>query len=122
MIYEELWYHKGVPIGSQRRSRLNINKQQIGTIIIMRVGPAPDEAGAALNAAIRLFVDLQMMHQNISTLLVPLEYYDLMAAELAKYRFVRLGKTQENALEGQQLSIRLLSYPSGRDERYFFQK
>ena len=122
LLYEELWYHQGVPIGSQRRAQLKINRQKLGTILLRSSGLEPVQAGEALNAAIRLFVDLQLMQQNINTFVVPLEYYALMSADLGKYRFYQPNKAQKNAMSGPQLSIRLLSYPSGRDETFFFQK
>ena len=121
-VYEELWYHKGLPLGSERRFILDTPRQEIGVIVLRNIGPGPERAQVALNAALRLMLDLQFKHLRADVIAVPLERYDAIAGALEYYRFTKVSTQTEAAMNGKQLSILLQSYPSKRDERYFLQK
>ena len=117
-MYDQLWYHKGMPIGSRRQCQLQIPKHHAGAIVISQASLEPDHALAAANASLRLILDLHFKQIHASTILVPKERYDLIVSGFEHYRFLR----GISPVDGKQMSINLRSYPTGRDETFYLQK
>lgn len=117
--YEELWYHKGTPVGLRRYSRLEAPRGQFGAIVVR---PCQiEKAGSDLaitNAVVRLLLDLQFKKLATNLVLVPEGAYDLIASDLGSYRFYPLS----GQLPREPLSLHLRSYPYryNKDEYFFF--
>lgn len=114
-VYEEFWYHNGKPLGSRRVSELSITTNRLGAIVIGPLDARPEQTTAAVNATVRLIMDLQLKQIGTHVVFVPYERYDAVAGAFEHYRFLRGNP----ASEGVQMSINLRSYPAGIDERLF---
>lgn len=121
-IYEELWYKKTIPIGSKRHFTFDSLPHEQGIIVLRKIGTAPERVQIAVNSVMRLMLDLQQKKMPVAVVAVPLEQYDRIASAIEYYRFSRVSLNTETQMSGKQFSIRLQSYPTARDERYFLQK
>jgi hypothetical protein len=120
-VYEEFWYHRGIPVGSRRHNQLNIPSNKIGAIVLGRFRDkdnSNDQSAAASNALIRILIDLQLKETVAGVVMVPADIYDDIAGGLSRYRF----SAKMEPGQGRQMSIHLRSYPAGRDGYYFFNK
>jgi hypothetical protein len=113
-VYEEFWYRLRTPIGLRRHSQLSMSPNQIGAIVM---GTSGDNVDAATNILVRLLVDLDLQRLVPSVVMIPLDKYDKVGAELARYSFV----TNVIPLQGAQFSIHLRSYPMGKDNYFYLQ-
>ncbi len=119
-LYEDIWYYKETPIGSRRYTQANgIAPSELGVIVLKHIGPGAAHPYMALNAAIRVMLDFQLKHLNIGTILVPAASYYEIADELGRFHFVPM---QHQLTSGQQLSIRLRSYPRDKEQVFYYQK
>ena len=117
-IYEELWYHKGKPVGSRRYSQLDIPTRHIGAIVVGAIDNKNEQSQAVANALVRLVLDLQLKKISPAIVLVPNGSYDQIAEGLGRYNFVPdiLG------LDGPQMSIHLRSYPQNKEHYFYYSK
>lgn len=115
-VYEDLWYSKDALIGLRRQNKLNIKKGKIGIVVVGKAKTRSDHSPALANALVVLALDLQFRQIVKSVVLVPLEQYDQITANLANYRFLHQTEPPE---EGKQMSIHIRSSPGGKDEYYY---
>jgi hypothetical protein len=88
-LYEELWYHDGVPVGMRRFSNLPAIKHRLGTIMVDCTSNQPEEALALSNALVRLTVDLELLAADRSYVVVPRSIYEGVEDKLKRYKFLR---------------------------------
>ncbi|MBS1957470.1 MAG: hypothetical protein JST89_25005 [Cyanobacteria bacterium SZAS-4] len=117
-VYEEFWYHDEMPIGLRRNDQIQIDSNKFGIIYVQPRDGESDHTPAIANAVVRIMVDLWIHNIVAGYVVVPIEKFNQMEAELSRYGFFPTLKVAE----GPQLSIHLRSNPKGRDELYFFQK
>ncbi len=117
-VYEEFWYHEGMPVGLRRNHQLEIASNKFGIIYVQPRDGENNHTPAIANALVRIMVDLWLNNIVAGYVVVPYSQYDQMASELGRYGFF----PHLRIAEGAQLSIHLRSNPKGRDEFYFFQK
>ncbi len=111
-VYEEFWYHGSSPIGLRERHKLDCDSSVLGAIVVGKLKGNSERTNAVGNALLRLLLDLHFQQIYESAVIVPAEQYDSLIRYFQNYHFF-IG-TQAPA-EGPQMSIRMLSYPAGRD-------
>lgn len=121
-IYEEIWYKRTIPLGSKRHFIFDNAPHEQGILVLRSIGAAPERVQIAVNAIMRLLIDLQIKRMPVAVVAVPLEHYDRVASAFEYYRFAKVSLDTETKMSGKQFHIRLQSYPTARDERYFLQK
>ena len=119
-IYEELWYHKGKPIGSKRYNQLDIPAGKSGVIAVGSMNDQADEGQSVANALVRLLLDLQLKKISVCLVLVPEGCYDQVVTGLGRYSF--LPESQIFSMDGAQMGIHLRSYPASKDQYFYFAK
>jgi len=119
-IYEEPWYHKGMPVGSRRFSQLDIATRNIGAIVVGASDVQAEQSQAISNALVRLMLDLQLKRISTGIVIVPTDSYDEIAACLGRYNF--FTNTNIDLQPGPQMSIHLRSYPRDKDNYFYFLK
>lgn len=107
-LYEELWYHGGVPVGMRRFSKLPALKHRLGTIIINCANSQPQEVLAVCNALVRLTVDLELQAADRSYVVVPRAIYEMVEDKLKQYKFLRRN---DFGADRRRLIIHLVSNP-----------
>ena len=123
-LAEEYWYYRSSPLGYKKHSEPPLGRQQLGAVVIRHLGKDPEHIVVAINAALRLLLDLQFKKLNAAVLIVPFDQYERVLLQLESYRFSTLAKMgrEPASLSGQQFSIRLQSYPGLREETLFYVK
>lgn len=107
-LYEEMWYHDGVPIGMRRFSNLPAIKHKLGTIMVNCTSNQPQETLAVSNALVRLIVELELVSADRSYVVVPSAMYETVEDKLKQYKFLRHNSF---AADRRRLIIHLVSNP-----------
>lgn len=114
-IYEEYWYHKGLPVGSRRHFNLDVSPGQQGVVVIGELDSSTDGSSFAANAALRAILDQQLKKSVVNLVLVSAVDYDNVKAGLGNYGFE--GGRVPTA--GKHMTLILRSYPRGRENQLF---
>lgn len=113
--YEDIFYSHLHPLGLKRYLALRLKEGTPGVIKIVPSSSASrqEEANAAANATVRLFINLYLRKAALRSILVPRDLFDLYVSELQRYGF-RI----ENVVPGQfnraLVMISVRSEPAGR--------
>ncbi len=113
--YEDIFYSHLHPLGLKRYLALRIKEGTPGIIKIIPSNSASrqEEANAAANATVRLFLNLYLNKTALRSILVPRDLFDPYVSELQRYGF-RI----ENVVPGQfnraLVMISVRSEPAGR--------
>ncbi len=118
LVYQDLWYYQGKPVGLRRRAKLAIEPETVGTIVAGNFSGVPGQAEAATNAMVRLLVEMQLRNIVITNMVVPGDQFQNILDCLRYYRF-HIANTPT---DGKQLSILLRSLPPGREEYLYLQR
>lgn len=121
-IYEELWYKNATPIASKRHFQIESLSNEQGIIVLRKIGASEEDVQIAVNAVMRMLLDMQIKKMPVAVIAVPAESYESVADRFQFYRFSKVSLITESKMVGKQFSIQLQSYPSGKDERYYLQK
>lgn len=113
--YEELWYHKGQPVGCRRFSALAVDS---GERVLLKVRadlstPPLERAGAAANAVVRILTDLAVKSSGATGVIIPLDIFDLVVRELERFGFFKLDARPDMGIRS-TVNIYLLSEPQGQ--------
>jgi len=116
-LYEDLWYHSGLPIGCRRYNLLPIDKFDLGTIFVQPNSDTSADTRALANAIIRIAVDLNLQQIEPSAVIVPQEMCQQLVSDLGSFGF-----HQRTVHSGAQASIHLVSNPRVFDEYLYHDK
>lgn len=117
-LYEDLWYHDGVPVGCRRYCQLPVQANRIGSVVLRHLDGEADESRVVANAIVRLTLDLSLQESSATGFVVPLQLFDQIAQDLGSYGFL----AEPNIWTGPQISIRLVSSPPVKSQLYYFRK
>ncbi|MDZ4731732.1 MAG: hypothetical protein SH820_17520 [Xanthomonadales bacterium] len=111
--YDEFWYHDGKPVGLRRNAEINLNKNDIGVIVIGQAADHFNSISSTSDALVRLLVNLQLQRAVVGAVIVPPDQYDPLLANLERYGFSSTMKQ----VSGPQMKIHLRC-DSGSRETY----
>jgi len=91
-VYEDIFYSNAMPLGLKRYKDLGIRPGTPGTIKIhiSETGARQDEANAAANATVRIFLDAYRKKSALKTIIVPKDNFDLFLQGMQRYNFRQL--------------------------------
>lgn len=98
--YEELWYHEGRPIGCRRYTTLPIKKGWQGAVCISPTPDAAVQSPALANSIVRLLLDVSLINNVLTVVLVPPQTTSLISNDLGRFKFF---PTKDNSLNGASL-------------------
>lgn len=116
-VYEEMWYYKTTPIGSQRRIAVEMPHGRVGAVVLGKGDGNQNRAMVATNVALREIIDLLVKGVQVGMLLVPVDNYDLVVESLASYGF----RQKDLPTGGKQTCLMIRSYPSAREDRLYLE-
>lgn len=116
--YEEIWYHDGKAVGLKRYTQLMLSSDEQGALYITPNPKNGENIRELTNAMVRLVLDIYARRTILATIVVPQEYFENFAGELAQYNFFKLTVVYPGG-PGNNMSIHLVSQPQGT-ERYFY--
>lgn len=116
--YEELWYHKRIPVASRRYLEPVFPDESLGIIVLGPSDSKNNHIEDITNALIRLLVNLQFKKASTSVVFVPEKNYDQISAALNYYNFWADYKLSS----GSRMSIHLCSNSSVREDHFFLGK
>jgi len=88
-IYEDLWCHNGITIGSHRVNQLSLGSQKIGTIIVSCAENAGQESASIASAIAHVTLDLKLKKAIIAAVVVPIESFNQVCTDLGRYGFYK---------------------------------
>jgi hypothetical protein len=116
VLYEDLWYHDGQPIGCRRYSQMTIKQfDRRGTIFLKPGKDASANTPAVANAIVRLTVDLNVHDVSAAAVIVPEEVHRQLISDFSALSFFK-----RPVQSGAQVNIRLVSNPRVFDEYLYY--
>lgn len=86
-LYETLYSSHSRTVGLRRFKQMIIKPGSTGTIKVTSNNLNRDEAAAAANASIRLFLDLYLNKMPLRSIVVPREIFDIYVQEIQRFGF-----------------------------------
>lgn len=115
VLYEDLWYRDGQPIGCRRYSLLNMGKFDRRGTIFVRPSAAIANTSALANAIVRLSVDLNAHDVAAAAVIVPEEMHKQLLSDFGTFGFYK-----RVVRSGAQANIHLVSNPRVFDEYLYY--
>jgi hypothetical protein len=115
-VYEDLWFHNGMPIGCKRYTRLPFKYGSYGVITLLPTQDGFEQTKSVDDTVLRLYMDLTRLNCIISSTVLPLAICDNAATELGYFNFYRA--TMVTA--GTVILLHYVSTPQGFDNYYCF--
>jgi hypothetical protein len=116
-VYEDIFYSHSAPIGLKRYSKLGIRPGTPGTIKI-KIGETSarqEEAHAAANASVRIFMDAYMRKSALRTIIVPKIDFDLFIEGMQRYGFRPVQMSMDKPVSALVI-VSVRSEPAGREQ------
>ena len=107
-LYEELWYHNGLPLGLKRYCNLPMISHKLGTIMVSVSGNTSQETQAISSTLARLTLELCLIAAVRSDIVVPQAAFQMVVTDLKRYNF--FPKTQISS-DHKRMIIHLVSNP-----------
>lgn len=116
-LYEDIYYSRSTPVGLRRYNKLGIRPGTPGTIKITLSDSRlrQEEAHAAANATVRIFLDAYLKKSALRTIFVPRDNFDLFVEGLQRYGFRRVSMTPGEPVSA-LVVVSVRSEPRGRVE------
>lgn len=115
--YEDLYYSHCRVIGLRRHSNLEIKAGSQGDIFVGNASSdfRSEEACAAANAVVRLFLDLYRRKAPLASVVVPRDFFDTVVSELQRYGFRPSSGVVDQPIVA-LVMIHIASDPPGRTQ------
>jgi hypothetical protein len=116
-IYEDIYYSRGRVIGLRRHNPLHIRSGTIGVIHVSGSSSdlRNDEACAAANAIVKLYLDLYLRKAALRFVVVSREFFDMVLQGLERYGFRPAFATPEQGVYA-LVMVHVTSDPPGRTQ------
>ncbi len=99
-LYEDIYYSRSIPVGLRRFNSLAIRPGTPGSIRVL-IGDSrfrQEEAHAAANASVRIFLDAFLKKSALRTIVVSKDNFDLFVEGLQRYGFRKVQISTESPL------------------------
>ncbi len=115
-VYEDIYYAQSRALGLRRYNELGIRPGSPGVIRVTGIGEGrlrEEEAFAAANATVRIFLDAALKKSALRSIVVPRDNFDLYTQGLQRYGFRPFVSSVEEPL-AVSIVLSVQSQPVGR--------
>ncbi len=116
-LYEDIYYSRSIPVGLRRFNTLAIRPGTPGTVKVL-IGDSQfrqEEAHAAANAAVRIFLDAYLKKSALRMIVVTKDDFDLFVDGMQRYGFRRVQLSTQSLISA-PIVVSVRSEPVGRAE------
>ncbi len=117
--YEDLWYHECKPVGCRKAHTLGVESGQQGVIHFRQTKDIAENHCAVANATVRLLLDTGLKSAMLSSVIVPVEIFDLVKGDLGQFNFFPYQIQPDTGISA-TMHIDLQSEPRGREASLYY--
>ena len=119
VLYEDLWYHDGKPIGCKRFNNLDIRGGDSILIHVLRTTDVFSETAAVANAIVRCMLDTTLKLSTAQSVIAPSEMLRVLADAMGQYDFFEQTVRPDQAVRA-SVGVSLRSEPDGEVVNVFY--